>query len=126
MRAKREGVNISLPLAAVAIGVAYTLFPCRANRTCADGEGASEPLVLDAFAIGRLCSGEIRTWDDDYLVSLNPWLVGVGTVPIVLQAEPSTSDTMAALRDKLQALRQRAERLAGILSHHRRDMLQAL
>ena len=82
--------------------------------------------MLDAFAIGRLCSGEIRTWDDDYLVSLNPWLVGVGTVPIVLQAEPSTSDTMAALRDKLQALRQRAELLAGILSHHRRDMLQAL
>jgi len=103
-----EGVA-TLPLAAVAIGVAYTLVPCRANRTCADGEGASEPLVLDAFAIGRLCSGEIRTWDDDYLVSLNPWLVGVGTVPIVLQAEPSTSDTMAALRDKLQALGQLTE-----------------
>jgi len=120
-----EGVA-TLPLAAVAIGVAYTLFPCRANRTCADGEGASEPLVLDAFAIGRLCSGEIRTWDDDYLVSLNPWLVGVGTVPIVLQAEPSTSDTMAALRDKLQALGQRTELLTGFLSHHRRDMLQAL
>ena len=89
----------ALPLAAIGIGVAYQ---CRANRTC-------EPLVLDTSAIGWLCSGKISRWDDDYLISLNPWLAGVGAIPIALQAEPATSDTMAALREQLIALGQLSE-----------------
>lgn len=107
-----EGDEVTrLPLAAVAIGMAHTLYPCTVDHRCVEGEPrkSDPPLVLEVSTIGWLCSGLIDSWDDPHLVSLNPWLAGVGAVPITLHAESSTSDTMIALREQLVALGELSE-----------------